>query len=133
MLNVTVHDLADVTIIRCQGRLYAEDGAALRAAVQGRQLGPAAVLDLAEITALDAGGLGLLVSLQNRAAERGTKLKLMNLTPRVEEVLALTRLRGVLDVCSVQEVLELLCRGIGQARAAAAAVARVPREIPTFQ
>ncbi len=89
-----------MTVIRCKGQLYAENGGALREAVLGRLLGREAVLDLAGITAIDAGGLGLLLPLQKSADVRGTRLRMTNLPPRVEQVIALTRLRDVLEICS---------------------------------
>ncbi len=100
MLSVDIQQLADVTVMRCKGRLYAEDSGALREAVLGRLLGREAVLDLAGITAIDAGGLGLLLSLQKSADVWGTRLRVTNLPPRVEQVIALTRLRDVLGICS---------------------------------
>jgi anti-anti-sigma factor len=68
------------------------------------------VLDLAEVSAVDAAGVGMLVLLRLWANATGTKLKLMNLTPRVEEVLQLTKLRSAFEVCSVREMMDLLCR-----------------------
>jgi len=74
------------------------------------------VLDLAEVTEIDAAGIGVLVSLRNRAKASGLWLKLMNLTPRVENLLELTRLRSSFEICSVREMLDLLCRALEQSR-----------------
>jgi hypothetical protein len=68
-----------------------------------------AVLDLAEITAMDAAGVGVLVSLHWWAKTTGARLKLMNLTSRVEDLLHLFNLRSVFKICSVPEMLSLLC------------------------
>jgi len=68
-----------------------------------------AVLDLAEITAMDAAGVGILVSLHWWAKTTGARLKLMNLTPRVEDLFQLFNLRSVFEICSVPEMLSLLC------------------------
>jgi len=68
-----------------------------------------AVLDLAEITAMDAAGVGILVSLHWWAKTTGARLKLMNLTPRVEDLLELFSLRSTFEICSVPEMLGLLC------------------------
>jgi len=70
------------------------------------------VLDLAEIIAVDAAGLGILVSLRAWAKESGVVLKLMNLTPRVQDLLELTNLKSAFQICSAQEMLTLLCRAI---------------------
>ena len=124
MLKVNTHTVGEVTVVRCAGRLYAEDGERLRQAVESGRPAAVSVLDLAEITAIDAGGVGLLVSLQSWCRQRGARLKLMNLTPRVERVLEVTRLRGVLEVCSVKDVLDLMCRAIHEAQSRA--------EVPTL-
>ena len=119
MLNLTIHDLGDVTVFRCAGRITAEDGDVLRKAVLSQSRIRVAVLDLAEVSAIDAAGLGTLVSLRKWANKTGTTLKLMNLVPRVEEVLALTKLSSALEVCSVEDMLDLLCRAANQSRFAA--------------
>jgi ABC-type transporter Mla MlaB component len=74
-----------------------------------RQAPSIAVLDLAEITAIDAAGVGILVSLRWWAKTTGARLKLMNLTPRVEDLLELFNLRSAFEICSVPEMLSLLC------------------------
>ena len=68
------------------------------------------VLDLAEITTVDAAGLGELVSLQTWAKATGRELKLMNVLPRVESILELTHLQPAFEICSLGEMVDLLCR-----------------------
>lgn len=110
MLSLTIQKLGDVSVFQCAGRLTAGDGDILRLAVRTQSRVRTVVLDLAEISAIDAAGLGMLVSLRAWAKSTGTELKLMNLTPRVEEVLELTHLRAAFEVCSVREMMDLLCR-----------------------
>ena len=110
MLSLTIQKLGDVSVFQCAGRLTAGDGDILRIAVRTQSRVHTVVLDLAEISAIDAAGLGMLVSLRAWAKSTGTDLKLMNLTPRVEEVLELTHLRAAFEVCSVREMMDLLCR-----------------------
>ena len=81
----------------------------MRNAVRSQAHNRTVVLDVAEISAVDAHGLGVLVSLRMWADATGTELKMLNLTPRVEEVLELTKLRSAFDVCSVRDMLDLLC------------------------
>jgi anti-sigma B factor antagonist len=113
MLSLTIHNLGDVTVFQCAGRITANDGDTLRKAVFSQSPIRVAVLDLAGITSLDAAGLGMLVGLRSWAKTTGTELKLMNLTPRVEELLEVTNLRQAFYVCSGREMLDLLCRAIG--------------------
>lgn len=70
------------------------------------------MLDLADVLVIDAAGLGVLVSLRVWAKQTGTDLKLMNVTARVEQLLGLTHLKSEFEVCSAQEMLDLLCRAL---------------------
>ena len=63
MLTVTVDDLGEVVILRCLGRIVrGTETAILCTAV--RQHGHNIILDLRKVDAIDAAGIGLLVSLQ---------------------------------------------------------------------
>ena len=110
MLNLKIQNLGDVTVFRCAGRITAEDAEGLRKAVQAQSQLRVAVLDLAEISAVDAAGLGMLAGLRNWAKAAGKQLKLMNIVPRVDEVLELTNLRAAFEILSVREMLDLICR-----------------------
>jgi anti-sigma B factor antagonist len=110
MLSLKIQNLGDVTVFQCAGRITAEDENAFRKAVLAESHVRMVVLDLAEVSAVDAAGLGMLVAVRAWAKATGTELKLMNLTPRVEEVLQLTNLRSAFEVCSVREMFDLLCR-----------------------
>ena len=110
MLTLTIQKLGDVSVFQCTGRITAGDGDILRIAVRTQSRVHTVVLDLAEVTAIDAAGIGMLVALRAWAKATGTALKLLNLTPRVEEVLQLTNLRSAFEVCSVREMMDLFCR-----------------------
>ena len=75
-----------------------------------------AVLDLAEVTAIDAAGLGALVAIRNRIKTEGATLKLMDVTRRVETLLELSNLKSVFEFCSGPEMLRLLCRAFEQSQ-----------------
>lgn len=109
MLQITIHSIANATIFRCTGRITLEHADLLRMTVLGHGPLSLTVLDLAEITAMDAAGVGVLVSLRWWAKMIGARLKLMNLTPRVEDLLELLNLRSAFEICSVPEMLSLLC------------------------
>jgi anti-anti-sigma factor len=85
------------TTIHCHGRLVAENSGQLKELVkplipQGGKI----VLDMKELTYLDSSGLGTLASLKASAVKEGyCRLVLENLTPRVKELLSLTRLMEV--------------------------------------
>ena len=110
MLNIAVHNLGEVTIFRCTGRIAFGYADRLLNAISKWPCPRIAVFDLAGVTEIDAAGIGALVSVRKRAKASGVALKLMNLTPRVEDLLELTRLRSAFEICSVPEMLDLLCR-----------------------
>ena len=112
MLTVRIQKLADVTVIHCAGRIAFPHASELRATVFRHTRPRALVLDLADVIVIDAAGLGMLVSLHTWAKRTRTNLKLMNLTPRVEQLLGLTRLKSEFEVCSAREMLDLLCRAL---------------------
>ena len=120
-LNLTIQVLGDVAVLRCSGRITAEDTEELREAVLGPSNISTVVLDLAEVRSVDAAGLGTLVILRNWATATGTQFKLMNLAPLVEQVLEITNLKQQFEICSLSEMLDLLCRAIHQPRMAPAA------------
>ena len=112
MLTARVQRLKDVTVIHCAGQIAFPHASDLWATVFWHTRTQALVLDLAEVLAIDAAGLGMLVSLRAWAKRTRTELKLMNVTPRVEQLLGLTRLKSEFEVCSARDMLGLLCRAL---------------------
>jgi anti-anti-sigma factor len=94
MLKMTVHNAGHTTVLRCQGRIVRGDETAILCAAL-RQSGREVTLDLANVDAIDAAGIGALLSLQ----AAGIYLKLMNPTDAVRQVLQLTRLQSVFEIC----------------------------------
>lgn len=92
-MTVTVHNLTDTVVLRCCGRLVrGEESALLCAAV--RQHGREVVVDLSEVSAIDAAGIGALVALQ----AAGVYLKLMNPPEPLRSVLRLTGLESTFEI-----------------------------------
>ena len=116
MLNVAVHSLGEVAIFRCTGRIAFGYADRLLNAISKWPCPRIAVLDLAGVTEIDAAGIGALVSVRKQAKASGVSLKLMNLTPRVEELFELMRLNSAFEICSVPEMLSLLCRAFEQSQ-----------------
>jgi len=93
VLTLAVHNLAGTVVLRCQGRIVrGEESPLLCAAVQhyGRNI----VLDLGGVSAIDAAGIGALVSLQ----AAGLYLRLLNPTDSVRSVLRLTGLESTFEI-----------------------------------
>jgi anti-anti-sigma factor len=97
MLRVMVENVDEMTILRCLGRIVrGNETAILCSAVQ--QEGRKVVVDLAGVDAVDAAGIGALVSLQ----AAGVYLTLMNPTDQVREILKLTKLDSIFEICESQ-------------------------------
>lgn len=92
MLIIKIQNLGDVTIFHCAGRLTFGNEDGVLSVVSRWPSDRVAVLDLAEVTAIDAAGIGALMSLRNWAETTRTTLKLMNLTQSVEKLLELSGL-----------------------------------------
>ena len=102
MLTVTVQNLGDIAILRCAGRIVRGEETALSCAAV-RQQKRNIILDLTEVDAIDAAGIGLLVSLQ----AAGIYLTLMNPTKQVREVLKVTNVESIFEICEFQSAEEI--------------------------
>lgn len=61
------------------------------------------VLNLAELSYLDSSGVGTLVGCFTSSQNRGATLKLANLTNKIRDLLAITKLLTVFDVHESEE------------------------------
>jgi anti-anti-sigma factor len=111
---INTDQIGDVAVLQCAGRMVRAQGLSLlRDAVISLSQLRVIVLDLSEVDMLDAGGLGLLVSLHNWACENGIQLKLANPSKLVREMLELTGLASVLRISSVDDLIEIFCNPEG--------------------
>jgi anti-anti-sigma factor len=100
MLKVHARNLGNVAILCVQGRIVNGETEILRKAVQSLSDVSAVVLDLARVTAVDAGGLGIMLELRQQAELKGIRFELMNVTQWVRRVLEVTRLDSVFQITS---------------------------------
>ena len=108
MLKITIGKLGQATVLQCRGRIVVGEECEVLRRAGLYNYGRTLLLDLAQVDRIDAGGLGLLMELRCRAVSRGTRLKLINLTPQVEQALELTGLARVFEVCTVVDWMALL-------------------------
>lgn len=94
MLTVTVADLGDVVTLFCRGTIVSGVEAAILCAAV-RQYGRDLILDLSEVDAIDAAGVGALIALQSA----GVYFKLKHLAQRVRETLRLRGVDSVFEIC----------------------------------
>ncbi len=58
------------------------------------------LIDLSAVTFMDSTGLGALAQLSRLARDRGGKVTVQNVAPRVEKVMRMTQLDHVIDVAT---------------------------------
>ena len=99
----TLHD--GIVVADCSGRIvFGEETAELRDRIRALiSKGSRIVLNLADVTYIDSGGLGTLVALYTTAQNAGGSVKLANLTQRVGDLLQVTKLLTVFDVYDSEE------------------------------
>jgi anti-anti-sigma factor len=83
-----------ITTVRCHGRLVNQTAGELKDTVKPLITeGGCIVLDLTDVNFMDSLGLGTLVGLKVSALHQGfCTLTVVNLTPRIQELLKLTNL-----------------------------------------
>ena len=101
-LTLNVRDNSGVTVIEIAGRLTLGEEAS-RLTDEVRRLIAAGkkniLLNVAGLTNMDSSGVGLLVSAYATVNREGGHLKLSNLTSRVKDLLLITKLYAVFEVC----------------------------------
>lgn len=99
-MNIVNRTVGDVTILDLQGKVTIGEGdEALRNAVNTALDGGKTklVLNLAEVPYVDSAGLGELVRCFSTAKKKGGTLKLLNLTKKIQDLLAITKLLTVFE------------------------------------
>lgn len=100
-INISERQAGDVTIMDLDGKVTIGEGSvALRNAIR-RLLGEGKskiLLNLAGVGYIDSSGIGELVSSFTAVNKEGGTLKLLNLTQKIQDLLAITKLLTVFDV-----------------------------------
>ena len=98
-IQITRRDVGEVTVLDVKGKLAGEAGLTLSDAVETlTQDGRLNVLlNLGEVSFVDSGCLGTLLSLRGVVARPGGALKLSNVTARISDLLVTTKLEMVFD------------------------------------
>jgi anti-sigma B factor antagonist len=100
-INISERQAGDVTILDLSGKVTIGEGSvALRGAIR-RLLGEGKnkiLLNLGSVGYIDSSGIGELVSSFTAVNKEGGSLKLLNLTQKIQDLLAITRLLTVFDV-----------------------------------
>lgn len=100
-LNIRERQAGDVTVIDMEGKITIGEGSvAVRSAIrrlleEGKKK---ILLNLAGVSYVDSSGIGELVSSFTTINREGGQLKLLNLTQKIQDLLAITKLLTVFDV-----------------------------------
>jgi anti-anti-sigma factor len=114
MLKVHARNLGDVAFLCTQGQIVSGETETLRNAVRSQSEAQSdvsmVVLDLALVTTVDAGGLGVMLELRMLVQAKGIGFKLMNVSRELARVLEVTRLDSVFEVTSGVEFFPTVSR-----------------------
>jgi anti-sigma B factor antagonist len=104
--KMSTRTLDGVMVVDCGGRLvFGEESASLRDTIKKLLAqSPKVVLNLHDVTNIDSGGLGTLVSLYTTARNAGGAVKLARLSQRVGDLLQLTKLLTIFEVYDDEHV-----------------------------
>jgi anti-sigma B factor antagonist len=100
-LTIESRDVGKVTILDLRGRITLGDEIEdLRSAVRNLVANgqKKIILNLAEVDYIDSSGVGELVGCFTTVRNAGGELKLLNLSPKVHDVLQVTKLYTVFDI-----------------------------------
>ncbi len=99
-LNISERQAGDVTILDMSGKVTIGEGSvALRNTIR-KLLGEgkkSMILNLGDVRYIDSSGIGELVSSFSAVSKEGGNLKLLNLTQKIQDLLAITKLLTVFD------------------------------------
>ncbi len=110
MLKIQSKKLDTVAVLSLQGQVVNGETEILRDAVESLSSVSAVKLDLARVTTVDAGGLGVMLSLREQAESKGIRFELMNLTKQTALVFEIMRLDSVFRITSAVEFFPAVSR-----------------------
>jgi len=108
MLQVRTEHIGDLALIECEGRITRSEAFELREAVIAQDAVHVLVLDFSAVSALEASGVGMLVSLQYWAQEHGIQFKVFNPSCYVRHRLEQASSMHEFEIASLPEVIGLL-------------------------
>lgn len=109
MLSVHCERIGELAVIECEGRIVRSEAAfKLQRAVHSQGHVRIIVLDLSEVSAIEGGGLGMLVFLQRWAQDQHIRLKLFNPRQPVRDRLDHANPIRQFDIATFDEMTAIL-------------------------
>ncbi len=105
-MKIDERTVGDVTILDLKGKMLIGEGDELlrekiNTLVEGGK--SQILLNLAEVPYVDSAGLGEIVRCYTTASRKNGKLKLINLTKRIQDLLSITKLLTVFETYEDEE------------------------------
>ena len=98
MLKVHAKRLDSIEVLCLEGQIINGDTETLRSAVQFVADASDIILDLSNVTIMDAHGLGVLLQLREQALANGIHFALINANESLSRVFKITRLDTVFEI-----------------------------------
>ena len=105
-MKIVERQVQDVTILDLHGKILIGEGdEALRDAVNKAVDGGKSklLLNLADVPYVDSAGLGEIVRCYTTVSRKGGKLKLINLTKKIQDLLSITKLLTVFETYEAED------------------------------
>jgi anti-sigma B factor antagonist len=105
-MKIDIRKIGDAKILDCSGKITLGEGTmSIRNTVRDllNSGSKKIILNLAEITYIDSAGIGELVSTYTTVVNNGSRLKLLNLTKKVHQLLTITKLLTVFETFDNEE------------------------------
>jgi anti-sigma B factor antagonist len=106
-MKIETRTVGDVHILDCSGKITLGEGTmTVRNSVREilNNGGKKIILNLNDVNYIDSSGIGELVSSYTTVTNAGGKLKLLNLTNKIQELLQITKLLTVFDAHNDEKV-----------------------------
>lgn len=113
-MKVCVERLGNTRILRLQGKIVIGETAVLSRTVISQVHANVVALDLAEVSGIDAAGLGVLLRLREQVVSKGIEFRIMNVTRLIQQVLEMTKLSYVFEGTQERELLSVTARDGGK-------------------
>jgi len=100
-MKTKVRNIGKVTVLDLAGKITIGEGDVVLREEVNKLLESdrkSILLNLDKVTYMDSAGIGELVACYKRAAESGARLKLLNPSGRVSDLLSLTKLQQVFEI-----------------------------------
>lgn len=105
-MKIETRTIGDVTVLDCSGKITLGEGTmtvrnTVRDILKGN--GKKIILNLSDVNYIDSSGIGELVSTYTTVTNAGGQLILLNLTKKIQELLAITKLLTVFQTFNSEQ------------------------------